>query len=63
MLKEIFDEIMASPLGGDINSDASEVNENYIIVYCWDGRRYVITCAQIPNGCKYDASTVEPILR
>lgn len=35
MLTEIYDEVMASPLGGDINSDASEAHDNYIVLHCF----------------------------
>jgi len=61
MLKKIYDEVMGSPLGGDINSDASEEAQNYIVLHCWDGRRFLLSCVQEPKGCAYDANTGKPI--
>ena len=63
MLNQIFDEVMENPLGGDINSDASEITENSIVLHCWDGRRYLLTCAQMRNGCAYNTRTGKPMTR
>lgn len=57
MLSAIFDEVMSGCLGGEINSDACEMGENYTVLHCWDGRRFILSCAQEPNGCAYDPKT------
>ncbi|HUU88947.1 MAG TPA: hypothetical protein VMX17_14525, partial [Candidatus Glassbacteria bacterium] len=61
MLTQIFDEIMENLLGGDINADASEISENSIVLHCWDGRRYLLTCAQMKDGCAYNTITGKPM--
>lgn len=59
MLREVFDELAASCLGGEINLEASEKEsgENYIHLHFWDGRRFMLTCAKEPRGCAYDPHT------
>lgn len=59
-LNEIIDEIMASPLGGEININASEKGKNYVKLHAWDGRRFILTCVEEPSGCEYDSSTGLP---
>lgn len=63
MLKDIFETVMESPLGGDINSDACvwSSDKNIVIIHCWDGRRFKLTCQQQPDSCKYDAKTGLPV--
>lgn len=57
IVKELFDELMASSMGGDINLDACEIAENYIVLHFWDGRRFILTCAFLEAGCKYNPIT------
>jgi hypothetical protein len=62
MLRKIFEDTMAlGDAGADINSYACEFERDSIVVHCWDGRRYMLTCAPMVNGCAYDAQTGEPI--
>lgn len=61
MLESVFDEIMENPLGGDINSDACEFEKNSVVLHCWDGRRYFLSCVQTESGCGYDSTTGEPV--
>lgn len=61
MLAEFFDDIMSCPTGGEINSDASEVlDENTVILHCWDGRRFQLSLKEQPSGCSYNAATGLP---
>lgn len=52
---------MASTMGGDINSDACEINEYYIVLHFWDGRRFLLTCPFLEMGCEYDPATAKTI--
>ena len=61
ILKKIFNELMASTMGGDINSDACEINEHYIVLHFWDGRRFLLTCPFLEMGCEYDPATAKTI--
>lgn len=57
MLKKVFNAIASAPLGGSINLDACEKHENYIVIHCWNGKRFVLSCVSEPDGCKYDPKT------
>ncbi len=60
-LEIIFEELMASTLGGEIIPDECEISDSEIKIHCWDGRRFSLKFKQLPNGCAYDTKTGEPI--
>lgn len=61
-LTSIVHEIQCSPLGGDINFDASAfgykvIREESFNIHCWNGKRYKLTLTSMPDGTEYDAAT------
>lgn len=56
-VQNVIDNLMSNPIGGEINSDATEIEGDRAIIHCWDGRRYELKIAQLPDGCAYDAET------
>ena len=61
MLETIFQELMSSSLGGEINSEACEHDEHFIVLHFWDGRRHMLTCPKMESDCSYDHATGEQI--
>lgn len=57
--KDIVDEIMASPIGGEVAKD--DVDGNACVFHCWDGKRYALALTRINDGCKYDPKTGKPV--
>jgi hypothetical protein len=51
-MKKLLDMLMSDVVGGSINSDACEIHKEYMVIHCWDGRRYIL--ARQRDGCKYD---------
>jgi hypothetical protein len=61
ILNEVFEELMAAPIGGAINSYACEFSEHSIKLHFWDGRRFLLTVEPRLAGCSYDTATGNPI--
>ena len=61
-IQNILDNLMANPIGGDINSDACTVKKNKVIITCWNGKRYELKLKRLSNGPKFDTNTGAPIL-
>ena len=57
LLAEVFDQVMASPLGGEINLDACQKTEHYVVLQFWNGVRYMLTCPFLEVGDAYDPKT------
>jgi hypothetical protein len=49
MLEKIFDAIMSSDFGSEINLSACEKHEHFIVLQFWDGRRHMLTCPFLDN--------------
>ena len=47
MLEEIFKAIVSSPLGKEIDVEACEHNEYFIVLHFADGRRHMLTCPNL----------------
>lgn len=56
-INDILNELMSSPIGGSINSDACIQNGDNVELHFWNGERYMLTLKKLSNGCAYDAQT------
>lgn len=55
--QDLFDELMASNAGGDIDANHSKVLPSHIEVQLWNGQRYMIGLTKLPDGIAYDPRT------
>ena len=64
--KRVFDEMMAAPLGGEIQEKASELHyvgedSGHGVIQCLDGRRCLLQFNRLNDGCKYSYKTGKPL--
>ena len=44
MLHKIFEALVASDFGNELNVSACEEHEHFIVLQFWDGRRHLLSC-------------------
>ena len=49
MLDKIFDAIVSSDFSNELNLNACEKHEHFIVLQFWDGRRHILTCPFLDN--------------